>query len=402
METASSWGPLPTPVCVAAVALAVGLIINGQCMSATLVLLSLLVIWELGPPFGGKKRSGRQAQRPAVALQRAGADEEELEDDGPLRWSFMPSVGVHRANIRPYKAENDLARLKILVLHRPTHDPAREASGDYPYSSHFMGRRRIWEVRIQIRFKKLPEGPIYFGLETRYIAGHTMSSGVKRIKNMLLGAVRGVIGKEFHHSPGDDPETTKGEAEPPTFAMPMWAIDQFHVADDGQEPDITGDLTGLGFKRTDGVKPYIGAMQDMQNNLDCEKVYTFCFWGISQFVDGHNWEFTGKLLRMDANKLCGAPPAYVVAYQLAKSEDPRHLVSRKRYYFKVALWSALKPPEAEFMRSILGAHKLDDDRPGRSSWTTTGRRQAEPTSCWERRGGWWSFFCDCAGQRPGR
>merc|ERR1719253_591083 len=114
-----------------------------------------------------------------------------------------------------------------------------------------------------------------------------MSSGVKRIKNMLLGAVRGVIGKEFHHSPGDDPETTTGEAEPPTFAMPMWAIDMFHISEIGEEPEITQDMTGIGHKRTDGVKGYIGAMQDMLDNLSCDKVYTFCVWGISQFVDGH-------------------------------------------------------------------------------------------------------------------
>ena len=32
----------------------------------------------------------------------------------------------------------------------------------------------------------------------------------------------------------------------------------WYIIAERQEPDITGDFTGLGFKRTDGVKPYIG------------------------------------------------------------------------------------------------------------------------------------------------
>mmetsp|Transcript_101981 Transcript_101981/g.263595 ORF Transcript_101981/g.263595 Transcript_101981/m.263595 type:complete len:391 (-) Transcript_101981:252-1424(-) len=368
------------------------------CLLAALIFLIGYKAGSWRTPVNGK-RTSRQSppSSPTHSKHRVPTSPSQAEQlrefDDPLRWSFVPSKGAHRANTRkPFQGETDLASLKILVLHRPTHDREREASGQYPYSEHFMGRRRTWEVRVQVRFKKVPQGAIYFGLETRYIAGHTMSPGVRRIKNMLLGMVRGVIGKEFHHSPGDDPETTEGEAEPPTFAMPLWAIDQFHVAEDGEEPDLTADFTGIGHKRTGGVNRYIEAMRTMLDSLSCDKVYTFCFWGISQFVDGHNWEFRSKFFTMDANKLCGAPPVYVVAYELEAHPDLRHLVSRKSYYFKVALWSALKPPEPEIMKELLGnalEHTNGD-----------GQEQIRPT-CWTRKGGGWDFmnmFSSCTGR----
>merc|ERR1711862_247508 len=66
-------------------------------------------------------------------------------------------------------------------------------------------------------------------------------------------------------------------------------------------------------------------------------------------------------MRMCANKLCGIPPVFVVAYnfhlpeQDPKKPDTRHLVSRNDYLFKVALWSVAKPSEVEYLTDLLGA-----------------------------------------------
>jgi len=70
---------------------------------------------------------------------------------------------------KPICYENELASIKGLAMHRPTHEPWREETGDYPYAWHFRGRKRIWEVRVQMRFKSLPQGPLFFGLEMRYV-----------------------------------------------------------------------------------------------------------------------------------------------------------------------------------------------------------------------------------------
>merc|ERR1719235_2232740 len=179
---------------------------------------------------------------------------------------------------------------------------------------------------------------------------------MKYAKNLILKGMSTAIGGEIYQTPGEDPATTEGEPEPPTFAMPLWAIDQFHVADPGQEPDITGDLDGVGVKRTSGLRQYIQALKQELENISTEKVYTFCFWGVSQFADAIHWEIKMAGFKLDASVLCGKPPVYVVMYEMPSvkpdDEDRRHLPSRKNYYLKVAVWNADKPYEEEEVRSM--------------------------------------------------
>merc|ERR1712203_52300 len=111
-----------------------------------------------------------------------------LED--PVRWSFLPSTGVLRANTpRPAETESDLCSLKVLAMHRPTHMPAHDVSGAYPYSWHLLGRKCIWEIRVQIRFKRLPQGPLYFGLEM-CPTSTKVSATASYARNFLLQAIR--------------------------------------------------------------------------------------------------------------------------------------------------------------------------------------------------------------------
>lgn len=293
--------------------------------------------------------------------------EDSLDEQGPLRWSFLPSTGEFSANTSEAVAsENSLASLKFLVLHRPTHNSVAEASGVYPYSSHFLGRRRTWEVRVQVRFKSIPKGKICFGLEMEFQAGQRKSFAAQQVQWMLLKAIRSAVGDGFYHSAGDDP-TTQEDLEPPCFILPLWAVDQFIVSEEGQEPDLSSDLQGLGHLRTDGARAYVDAMNSTMADVSCNKIYTFCFWCVSPFVDVINWELKGLWpgFRMDAAKLSGEPLLYVVAYDLA--DDPekkccRHVNSRKSYFFKVALWSALKPPSSKVLHATLASAGLGHEK----------------------------------------
>lgn len=104
--------------------------------------------------------------------------------------------------------------------------------------------------------------------------------------------------------------------------MPLYAFDQFQVCPRGSEPELTGDLEGLGMRRSDGAKAYVAALRKALEELSTEharaletwniggenmeksafrlgnrrkserfgglwgaQVYTFCFWGVSQFLD---------------------------------------------------------------------------------------------------------------------
>lgn len=286
--------------------------------------------------------------------------------DDPLRWSFLPSTGVLLANTLDLaEVENERCHIKAVAMHRPTHDPKLEKTNDYPFAWHFSGRKRLWEIRVQMRLKKLPETPLLFGIE---LGKYVHVSGVaKQVQKLLVSAIRGVVGSDLYHSVGDDPATTKGEVEPPTFVMPLWCFDQFVVSEPGEEPDIRGDLEGEGIRRTDGLSAYLKAMRQTVDNLSEDKVYTFCIWGISQFLDCMAWEICVPQLfgvKVDFNKLCGAAPVYVGIYELAETsgEDRRHLKSRKDYWMHVAMWSERRPPQPATLQEMGIADAESKDR----------------------------------------
>jgi hypothetical protein len=226
------------------------------------------------------------------------------------------------------------------------------------------GRLRNWEIRFQLKFKKVPEGELMFGLELGgYVVINRMARKVQQALNYAIGNVVG----DFYHSNGDDPAKTIGEVEPPTFVMPLWAFDQFIISEAGQEPTTTDDLTGQGFvRKTMGVRKYAEEMKKLQSTFSTDKVYTFCFWGISRFLDVNRWEICGVPglpgFRMDFNDLCGSAPVYITMYELEKKhpvtgemiKEQRHLTSLKRYYLKLALWSQIAPPTPDVLRKLIG------------------------------------------------
>jgi len=274
----------------------------------------------------------------------------------PLRWSFVGGNRINEANTDAADYENSFCKAKVLAMHRPTHEPWREETGEYPWAWHLAGRKRLWEIRMQLHFKQAPTGRVYFGLTT---GAYTHVSGFARqVQQMLVRAATNIVG-DIYHSNGDDPAKTVGEVEPPTCVFPLWAVDQFIVSEPGQEPDLHSDLSGLGRVRTDGINAYKRDMQIVTDNFSTEKVYTFCFWGVSQFLDCMNWEICGGILpglRLDFNRLAGAAPVYTAMYEMPahdKDADPRHLPSKKKYVMHMAMWSQRKPPPHGVLDDIL-------------------------------------------------
>eukprot|EP00405_Crypthecodinium_cohnii_P027840 CAMPEP_0206516662 /NCGR_PEP_ID=MMETSP0324_2-20121206/63497_1 /ASSEMBLY_ACC=CAM_ASM_000836 /TAXON_ID=2866 /ORGANISM="Crypthecodinium cohnii, Strain Seligo" /LENGTH=437 /DNA_ID=CAMNT_0054009631 /DNA_START=187 /DNA_END=1501 /DNA_ORIENTATION=- len=313
------------------------------------------------PSLSGKKWEGkREAGGGTASGVASGSGPSQLSDEQGdcLRWSLVPSNGVLRSNYAtPTEGENDLAHTKYVVMVRPTHDRARDKAGDYPYSWHLHGRRRLWEVRVQLRFKVKPTSELYFGLEMLPGPKNT-SQMVTKVQAVLLAAIGKTIGKEFYHTSGDDPATTTGEVEPPAFAMPFWAVDQFIVSPAGEEPELQSNLEGKGIRRTDGMEAYVSYMRKELADISTEKVYTLCFWGVSQFLDVVNWQFKGLIpfVTLDMNAVCGTPPIYVEAYQL-KGNPPkgaRHYNSQKDVFFKVAMWSTRANPDQNLLCDLLG------------------------------------------------
>eukprot|EP00927_Polykrikos_kofoidii_P059419 TRINITY_DN54577_c0_g1_i1.p1 TRINITY_DN54577_c0_g1~~TRINITY_DN54577_c0_g1_i1.p1 ORF type:complete len:375 (-),score=79.84 TRINITY_DN54577_c0_g1_i1:113-1162(-) len=265
-----------------------------------------------------------------------------------LRWRFHHSATEQRICSPPRVElfENEQSTVKMVVMHKPTNNPEARQSKTYPFSWHLAGKRRLWEIRLQMRFKKIPQGQMFFGIELdQYIS---LSLQTRLAQTALVTACQSVVG-DCYHSKGDNPKKVDGEPEPPTFAMPLWAFDQFLVSQVGSEPDLLGDISTLGMRRSDDLNAYMDAMKETLLTLSTDNVYTFSFWGISQFLDVIQWEVSGGVLPMqiDFNDFCGTPPVHLVMYEMNGTDakaNTKHYRSKKTYFFRTAVWSQLKPP----------------------------------------------------------
>mmetsp|Transcript_52029 Transcript_52029/g.120922 ORF Transcript_52029/g.120922 Transcript_52029/m.120922 type:complete len:368 (-) Transcript_52029:88-1191(-) len=313
----------------------------------TVGLAVLVLLFSRWLHSGTHQNGSYAAESKSMARQMSGAP-----DLIRLQGSFVPptefmdfsKAGVHTV-------ENENCKCKIYVMYRPTDDPARDAAGTFPNAEHFAGRKRLWEIRWQIRMKRAQRRSLVFGLE---LADYVPVSGwARRIQQMTVSTLRSVVGKDLYHSCGDDPQSVQGEAERPVFVMPLWAADQLIVSDPGQEPDIR-NLQNLGVLRTSGRAEFVRRLSSLR--LQPGKVYTFAFWCISRFVDVVNWRLlTAVPGGVDFNLFCGKPPVHLVVYELddrSGRRDQRHLQSRKSYIFNLALWSDRCPLDTAQMQRL--------------------------------------------------
>merc|ERR1719409_2391385 len=111
-----------------------------------------------------------------------------------------------------------------------------------------------------------------------------MIRATKVAMRAVVGSLKYIVGNDLHHSPGDDPACTVGEAERPIFSMPIWAFDQFIETPEGEEPPSLTDpsFMKMGIRRSDDSKVFSQTM----SNLKCKPgpTYTFSFWSISTLL----------------------------------------------------------------------------------------------------------------------
>jgi len=263
---------------------------------------------------------------------------------------------------RAEEVHSDACSVKMVMMHRPTHEPKREASGEYPFSWHLAAKKRLWELRLQVKFHRIPQGKLYFGVELDKFV--PLSAVARKAQKVIVSACKAVVG-DCYHTGGDDPAQVQGEREQPAFVMPLWAFDQFHVAEPGKEPELTSDLTGIGSCRAEGFGAYRAAVEAATGSLSTDKVYTFCFWGVSRYLDIMNWKVIGFFpgAKLDFNELCGTPPVFLTVYELqGDSKEQRHLASRKTPYFRAAVWSERSPlPDGKAAANTATAESATSD-----------------------------------------
>jgi hypothetical protein len=262
----------------------------------------------------------------------------------------------------PWTFENDTCSWSMLSMLRATYNQELDKSGNYLYGKYFLGKKRLWELRVQFKFKRrVRPDKVYLALE---LHKHVhLNRATKILMDMVVNLMRRAVGDQLYHSVGDDPNSTDGEAEKPIFAMPLWAFDQFILTPEGEEPPKLTDpaLPSMGSARSGRVKDFRSELEAL--TLEPGPTYTFCLWGVSQWIDKLAWELLMPWGRIDCNKFCGSPPIHAVVYELTPSAtgDKRHLQARKRYIMNAALWSSIKPPPEAALGELLGHDRGQGD-----------------------------------------
>ncbi|CAK0884052.1 unnamed protein product [Prorocentrum cordatum] len=316
---------------------------------------------------------------------------------GRMLSQFGEGVGgmVHDNELAAFS--NDTAEGEFITFHRPTNDPARNKSGEYQYSEVFEGRGHLWEARCQLRIKKEPDGPLLFGIENdQYVP---IAAGAKHALAATVSAMRMAVGKELHHSVGDDPEEVAGEVERPVFVMPIWTIDQVIETPPGQQPPslLDPDFQSLGLRRGKD-RNFAEAVRACRFREGY--TYSVAFFSIAKFLDQVRWEICGVLpgLRLGFNTFCGGPPVHLAFYTLDRAAQERlgtkkHLDSCKQYYFRMAFWSTRSPPSPARRQALLSglgeAGRCDrpDQQPAAAGrGASEGLRPREPARAQARRG----------------
>lgn len=342
---------------------------------------------------------------------------EDVPHNPHLVGCFLPSSGethhvpyLDKENT-PYAYENDMCVGSSLAIHRATWDPALNRSGEYPFGHVFKDRKINWEVRMQMRFKKSPEGSLQFGIELdEYVP---LMGPTKAAMKAVVSAFKYIVGEDLYHSVGDDPSCTQGEAERPIFSMPLWAFDQFIETPEGESPPDLADpnFMALGIKRADDYKTFERTLRSVQFRPG--PTYTFNFYSISPLMDNINWKIGGIIpgVTIDMNQFCGRPPVHLVVYSLqtppeGSEHDKRHLDSRKNYMFHMVFWSSLRPPSSWRLKQLLPhRYTAESEETDAKDCTSVGRnpvcrpseRQAlfscfeailpPASACFPRRGG---------------
>jgi len=235
-------------------------------------------------------------------------------------------------------------------MHRPswTYDNP-ETAEMYPFRQLFHNRKRLWEWRIQGKFKRRP-GALYVGIELEdYVpvnfATRSMMRGILPLIQAALQC------KMVHHEVGDP---TEPELRP-TVVAPIWAADSTMVHENPAEaPDIGAAYLPSGLNRK-AARQYwenlwAGNADPVWDSADSDgPTYTFALWGPSQLLDLRAWSFRklplmwGRSLAMEP--FCGKQPVHAVIYELADGETAkRHYQSEKTYVCDIrlmtpAVWS---------------------------------------------------------------
>lgn len=233
---------------------------------------------------------------------------------------------------------------QMLVMYRQ----GKSGGHNNPHTAYFSRRKRNWEIRVQGRFKRRPQGDIYIGIVLR---DFNYNQAVARHSMIVKRAGMALVKYDLYLSWGDRCEASKKpDAELSHLVTGLSAWDQIIVTPKGRMPPVLssdfqgiGDTHGRNLERAKmGLAAYSEAVDELFEEVSLEDTYTMCFWGVSQVIDLLSWQFRIGY-NIDMARFFEDSPIHVAMYELSRSEgdeEKRHLESRKRYILDLMFWSS--------------------------------------------------------------
>mmetsp|Transcript_85609 Transcript_85609/g.237272 ORF Transcript_85609/g.237272 Transcript_85609/m.237272 type:complete len:423 (+) Transcript_85609:56-1324(+) len=298
-------------------------------------------------------RKGPQREGP-VSAHDAKAEDVALPAGPPhIQIIDMSTGAMTRSNpSAPCYWENERARGCFLCLARNT--LATDADcGDA--DEYFRGKKRLWEVRLQISFKNNEHLS-----EMRFACAPFERPPIGAAQVAVHRALIRMVGSSLHglyNSPGDDPRGRPADdVEPPLTSVPMCEVDQYIAPQSGEDPPhlLDPNFPKLGILKTRDPASHRKALRRVA--FQAGDVHTFAFWGPSRAFDLMRWQVGHVPLFRGVNLdlLNGPPPIFMTLYVLREGSgrEKRHLKSRMTTIWRVAGWSYLHPPTPERLERL--------------------------------------------------
>ncbi|CAH0515468.1 unnamed protein product [Peronospora belbahrii] len=199
------------------------------------------------------------------------------------------------------------------------------------YATLFAGKRRMFWIQVQGRFKKAPQGPVYLGgeLPARIAPGLFTRS----VALVIMGLIRRLVG-HVSFSFGSSMDSQDAD-ELPAVSFPLFqSVDQFVETPEGETPPALGtdNFGECEDKRNKRRHTPLGA-----ESYQVGSTYTFDFH--TMYVDLTKWEtanLPGGLNAMDLATFFDSLPLRLVAYEVHSAivdTSTSHCQQDKEYLF---------------------------------------------------------------------
>jgi hypothetical protein len=247
----------------------------------------------------------------------------------------------------PVKIDNEYFTGQVMLLIRtPDVDDAKEhvPKGEIPrrISEYMKGYKRRFEFQFQIKYKKVPTGPLFLTCEVEEPI--KISKWTKGLAGFLLGMI-GRINSGFHYSWGvaiddADPELVRtGEYEKTHLSFPVEAsMDRVVITKPGETPPQLGH----GLHETPESVRRRRRMGFGSVDWNVDDTFTMCLW--NAYMDWITWKTMNVpgCRPFPLSNVTGHLPVYLCVYELTditpqeyRREKPPHNQNQLRHYARM-------------------------------------------------------------------